>query len=190
MQKIELSNNRVLKVEQDTFGDSPRSWCNLAKMIFFGNHSHLGDDHEFNANDYNGWEENKADVSKKLDAAVIVPIYAYSHSGMTIATTPFSCPWDSGQLGFAVVTKADLRENYSIKRVTEKYKEKALEHIEGEVKTLDQFISGDVYSFTIEKDGEHEDSCGGFFGDNILENGMLDHIEESICEEIKKALAV
>ena len=189
MNTIKLSNNRVLKIEQDTDGESPRNWDNLAKMIFFGRHSHLGDSHEINSRDYESFEEVEAAIKRKYNVACIKKIYGYSHSGLTIATTPFSCSWDSGVLGFAIITKEDLRENYSIKRVSKQYVTKGYEHIEGEVKTLDQYITGDVYGFTLEKDGEHEDSCWGFYGDNVLENGMLDHITEEVSEEIKKALA-
>lgn len=182
-----LKNGTVVKIKQDTFGESPREWYNLARMIFFGKYSCNGDKHNFNANDYEGWKEMKKAISNKLDAAVIVPVYMYVHSGATISTKPFSCPWDSGQLGFAVVTKKDLRENYSIKRCTQKYIEKAKEHIEAEVNTLDQYIRGDVYGFEIEdKNGNCIDSCCGFYGHDITTNGMEDHIDAEIFEELKE----
>lgn len=31
---------------------------------------------------------------------VILPLYYYSHSGESISTTPFSCPFDSGKCGY------------------------------------------------------------------------------------------
>ena len=33
-----------------------------------------------------------------------LPVYAYVHSGATIATTPFSCPFDSGRSGWVYCT--------------------------------------------------------------------------------------
>lgn len=48
-----------------------------------------------------------------------------------------------------------------------------------EVKTFDQYLRGEIYGFIIETvDGEHLDSCWGFYGEDPEENGMKDHIEE------------
>ena len=39
-----------------------------------------------------------------------LPVYAYVHSGETISTEPFSCPWDSGRSGWVYcTTEAALR---------------------------------------------------------------------------------
>ena len=52
--------------------------------------------------------------------------------------------------------------------------------LEGEVETYNQYLTGDVYGFILEKpDGEHIDSCWGFYGDNIETNGILDNIGQS-----------
>jgi len=190
----DLPNGNKLVVEQDQCDESPRQWCNLAKMIFFGKHSHLGDkhDHKIQASHYNGWRELRRAIELAYDVACIVPVYAYEHSGMTISTEPFSCPWDSGQLGFAIITKKDLRNNYSIKRCTKKYKEYGVDiHIKGEVKTLDQFISGEVYQFQVQnEEGDNLDSCGGFYGDDINENGMLEYLSEENRKFIEESLVV
>ena len=194
----QLPNNRTLKIVQDEFGESPRSWDNLAKMIFFGNYSHLGDKHTFKSEDYSNWDEMEEAIKKELDVACIKRIYGYSHSGLTIATTPFSCPWDSATLGFAVITKADLRENYSLKRLSVKAINEGYERIEGEIETLDQYVTGDVYGFQISKNvtcdscdntkDEHEDSCYGFYGSDLKESGILDHLSEEDVEFIEKSL--
>jgi hypothetical protein len=61
-------------------------------------------------------------------------------------------------------------------------------HVEGEVKTLDNYIKGNVYWFKIEDENGYEvDSCGGFIGD-IEENGMLEYLSkedrEALLEQI------
>ncbi|MES2515937.1 MAG: hypothetical protein V4580_17420 [Bacteroidota bacterium] len=174
-----LSENKTLKIFLDQNPDTPRSWDNMAKMIFFGKHKHLGDNHEFRADDYSGWDEMEKAICRKYNVAIIKKVYAYSHSGMTIALTPFSCKWDSGILGFAVVTKEAIRENFMVKRVTKELIEKATLVLEGEVETLDQYITGDIYGFKVEDaNGEEVDSCWGFFGADLKENGILDHIDE------------
>ena len=189
MEKHILSNGNILKIEQDTHGESPRSWDNLEKILFFGRHSHLGDNHGIDSANYESFEELEEAIKKEYDIACITKIYGYSHSGLTIATKPFSCDWDSGVLGFAIITKGDLRENYSRKRLSKQYIDKGYEHIEGAISVLDQFIRGDVYGFMLEdKEGEHIDSCSGFYGSNPLENGMIDQLSKEVGEELTELL--
>lgn len=109
----------------------------LCKMIFIGKYSHLGDKHNFHET-HDSFEAHQEHIEKQLDVAFITPVYAYVHGGMTISTTPFSCPWDSGKLGWIVMTKQALRENYGVKRVTKKLIEQAMIHVECEVKTIDR----------------------------------------------------
>ena len=172
------ANNQVLTIEQDELGESPREWDNMSKMIFIGKHSGYGDAHDLHQ-DHNSFEDHQAFVAKQLDAAWITPVYAYIHSGMTISTEPFSCPWDSGKLGWVVLTREKIRSEYGVKRITQKTLDKAIKVAVTEIETLDQYISGDVYGFTIEdENGDHIDSCGGFYGSDPKTNGMADHLPE------------
>lgn len=191
---FDLPNNRKLQLIQDDHADSPRTWDNLCKMIFIGKYSHLGDKHDFNGT-YNSFEEHQKAIEKELDVAYIAPVYAYSHSGMTISLTPFNDRWDSGVLGWVVITKKDLRENYSVKRLTKAIIEKGISHAESEIEILDQYIRGDVYGFKVIKvekcnkgceHEEEEDSCWGFYGDDINENGILDHLPKEDADFIKQ----
>ncbi|MFX1709011.1 hypothetical protein PV783_33905 [Chitinophaga sp. CC14] len=109
----------------------------------------------------------------KSGKAVFLPLYLYDHSGITISTSPFSCPWDSGQVGFIHVDKAKVREEYSCKRISKKILQRVYEVLKGEVATFDDYITGNVYSYTIENnEGEVIDSCGGYFG-NPEESSLL-----------------
>jgi hypothetical protein len=183
MKKITLTDNRTLIVTYDDCAESPREWDNLTKMLFFGKHKHLGDKHNINADDYNGWNELEEAIKKEYDVVMIKKVYAYIHSGMTISTQPFSCPWDSGVLGFVIITKADLRKEYNWKVLTQKRINEVYNRLDnimdGEVKVLDYYVSGDVYGFRIEdKNGDIEDSCYGFYGYDIQNNGILDYMTD------------
>ena len=57
METFKLNNGRTLGVEYSEWTESPREWDNLTKCIFFGSYSHVGDKHNYNSNDYNGWDE-------------------------------------------------------------------------------------------------------------------------------------
>jgi hypothetical protein len=193
MQEFKLPNNRVLKVEQDDCPLNPREdWDNLGNMICFHRNYSLGDyvlSKEYEPKDYYKLKERK-DV-------VILPLYLYDHSGITMNTTGFSCGWDSGQVGFIYVTHETIRKEFGVKRVTQELREKVKGYLQGEVDVYDQYITGDVYYFSIyQKERcnlgceheEFEDSCGGFFGDDIKENGILDHISSEDMEAVLEQL--
>lgn len=182
-------NNKTLKIEQSEFADNPREWDNLTKMICFHKRYSLGDKHDYNHEDYNGWEEMKEAIIAEEKPLVIKPLYLYDHSGITISTSPFSCQWDSGQIGFVIITNKQIDylgctindgESWSdyIKRLDE--------YLESEVKTYDQYITGEVYGFTItDENDEHLDSCDGFYGSDWKTNGMLDHIPEEFHTKLE-----
>jgi hypothetical protein len=181
--------NKTLKIFADDMADDPRSWDNLSKMLCYHSRYNLGDKHDYKSRDYNSWDEMKQAILKKErtnngGVAVILPLYLYDHSGITMKTTPFGCRWDSGQVGFVIVTRKAIRENWGVKKATKKLIEQAEKLAIGEVETYDQFISGDVYRFIVEVDGEVKDSCGGFYGSKYKENGILDHIEDNELKEL------
>lgn len=101
---------------------------------------------------------------------VIMPLYLYDHSGITISTSPFSCPWDSGQVGFIAAKLSGMD------------REKIISILQSEVSTYDMYLRGEVYGFVIEELNadtgywEETGSCGGFYGCDVDTNGMLDHI--------------
>jgi hypothetical protein len=161
----------TIKIEQDEYPESPREWDNLGTMICFHNRYDLGDKHDLNSKDFNSWNELEAYLRKENNIAIILPLYLYDHSGITMNTTGFSCPWDSGQVGFIYITKEKLRYEYSCKKITKKWIEKVTGYLNNEVKTYDQYLMGDVYGYTVEdEDGEQIDSCVGFYGTEEAEN--------------------
>ena len=167
--------NYLIEVEQDDNTESPREWDNLGKMICFHGRYDLGDKHDYRSNDYSGWSEQRKDIEKKENVCVMLPLYLYDHSGITMNTTGFSCSWDSGQVGWIVVSKEQVRKEYGVKRINKKLIEKVTNILESEVKTYDQYLTGDVYGYRIYKVTEcelgHEhkeevDSCWGFYGED------------------------
>jgi len=172
----------TLNIETDDNVESPRrEFENIGRIILFGKHKHLGDDHNFSDPD----EFRDNDEYKK--AVVVLPVFLYEHSGITISTKPFSCPWDSGQVGWIVVSKEKVREGYMVKNITKKTLALANKCLEGEIETLDQYLQGDVYGYSIEDEEEEVlESCWGFYGlDNATTEAkeMLDAVLAKIKEE-------
>lgn len=100
---------------------------------------------------------------------VQLPLYLFDHSGIVMSTTPFSCRWDSGQVGVIVAKAEDVRREWGV--VNDAIKKKVVECLEAEIRLYDQYLSGDVWGY---KYGD--DSCYGFFGNELEETGLLDHI--------------
>ena len=164
---------------------SPREWGNLGKMVCFHSSYNLGDEHnfdnptrflfelayelsleeleKFSLDDEQNQEKLLEIIVKK---AVLLPLYLYDHSGITINTTGFSCPWDSGQVGYIYVSHKDIIKEYGKLDI-----DKATKLLESEVSEYDNMLTGDVYgivSETYNKDKEQIDcdSCFGYFGYN------------------------
>lgn len=192
--------NKTVKIVLSEHNDSPREWCNLATMVFAGKHSHLGDKHEVDFSEgfssrQDFIERGEEMVRKQMkDVAVCLPVHLYDHGNVSISTNsgyPYDCRWDSGTIGFVVVTKSAIRENFSVKRVTQEKIDRAIQIAEGEVETLSTYIRGDVYGFVIEdENGEHIDSCYGFYGDNFETNGLKDYLEDELFEALMEGETV
>ena len=188
--------NYLIEVIQENDPQSPREWDNLGKMICFHGRYDLGDKHDYRSNDYSGWEEQRKDIEKKENVCVMLPLYLYDHSGITMNTTGFSCRWDSGQVGWIVVSIEQVRKEYGVKRINKKLIEKVTNILENEVKIYDQYLTGDIYGYRISKITEcelgHEhkeevDSCWGFYGEDECmteAEGIVDyHIEKGFIQE-------
>jgi rubrerythrin len=106
--------------------------------------------------------ELESAIQKHYRTDVILPIYMYDHSGITISTKPFSCPWDSGQVGFIVVDRNNMKKTMGYSRITEKRKKALLTRLETEVKMYDDYLCGEVCGYNIEGP-EIDDSCLGFY---------------------------
>lgn len=98
---------------------------------------------------------------------VIAPVYAYEHGGITISLAPFSCPWDSGQIGWAYAFKDDYADcpEEDIKR-----------YLYELVKLYDMYLQGEVFAVIIlqkkkcdccgHTEYNEEDSCYGIYAAN------------------------
>jgi len=180
-----------LSIHQDSNSMNPRTeWDNLGTIAYKHGNYTLGEER---ISDPIDWLEGMLNLNPKyiynndrlaeledkfFEKYIVHKLYLYDHSGITISTSPFSCPWDSSQVGYIYVSKETAYKEYGIKRITKEWKDKILLYLEGEVETFNQYLNNDVYGFTIEdEDGYVIDSCGGFYGDDFVNNGMIEHID-------------
>ncbi len=164
---------------------SPREDSNLTRMICFHNRYNLGDQSpelDYNPDDYDGWEELKLDIITKEYPLVMLPLYLYDHSGITISTKPFNCNWDSGQIGYVFIRQKEIDELGCYRKDNQSfndYKEELKKSLISEVNLYDLYLQGDVYNFYIQnKEGDVIDSCAGFYGTDWKNNGLSDYLDE------------
>jgi hypothetical protein len=140
----------MLTITPSSNYDSPRDWgYNATTMICFHGRYDLGDTHDYRADDYNGWAELKRAITKKCDPVVIYPLYGYDHGGFVLSTSPFSCSFDSGQVGYIIVSRASMN-SLGYKRATAKVKDELMNIVENELDVYNAYLRGDVYDVTDE----------------------------------------
>lgn len=165
-----------IKIVQDESPESPREWDNLGTMACFHRRYNLGDKNTLN-------QEEVQDIYNNDKEYISLPLYLYDHSGITMNTTGFHCPWDSGQVGVIYVSRAKVRKEYSVKRISKATEAKIIEYLKNEVATYDQYLTGDVWGYVVEKpctecgEPEEVESCWGFYGHEYCEQEAKSIVE-------------
>ena len=193
--------NYTIRIERDDIPYSPREWDNLGTITAKHSRYTLGDEQPNCIQEWlecetglehdqleTLWDKNPSQ-SEYMDALldifkrenIVLPVYMYEHGNIALSTGGFSCPWDSGQVGFIHVSKDKVRKEYGVKRISQKTLDKVHRVLKDEIETYSQYVNGDVYAFLIEdKDGNIIDSCGGFYGLEYCESearSMVDYLE-------------
>ena len=188
-------NDYDVVIEQDLACGNPRTWDNMGKMVCFHRNYSLGDYHDYDnyyqfihaesglyEDEHTEFltEEQIKECEEEFEKNnVVLPLYLYDHSGLTMRTAPFSCPWDSGQVGIIYVENDVVCKTYGVDEVTPEIRKKVVEILDAEVKIYDTYLRGDVFCYQIGKNGKHIDGCCGYYGD-IEESGILDAIIDAI----------
>lgn len=152
-----------LEILQDTEPMNPRTECDNLGTIYSS-----WTEKPFSEIDQGSRDETEA----WLDANCYIwdTVYGYEHGGRTVSTSPFSCRWDSGLLGYIAVHKDKVRSEFGWKRITKAREQQILTYLEGEVETLAQYLEGDIYGYQVTDDeGNIIDSCWGYYGREAAE---------------------
>lgn len=165
---IDLGDGWTINIYPDECGAAcdPTDWDGSASFALAHGRYGLRDDFGLRTEDYSGWSEVKDAIVEIEHALIILPVYMMDHSGVALSTTPFGCPWDSGQIGFVYLTVDDLTR-WGFKGV-EDYpggEDALIGDLARQVKHYGEWLNGEVYGYTVEDaDGTVHDSCWGFVG--------------------------
>lgn len=117
------------------------------------------------------------DYLNKHSNYVIKKLYLFDHGELAISTKDFHDRWDSGGVGIAVISKDTLLCVGEINENTKNWRKKARELIDDEVEAYNTYLHGDIYIYNLYDENEELlEGNGGFWGDDIFENGILNNL--------------
>lgn len=123
------------------------------------------------------------DLMRKYNLGYAKEVRMYEHGGITISTSTsgqYSDPWDSGLLGWAFMTRAEILDNWGGKYLTTKVKAKADLAIESDIEVYDDYLTGAVFGYQIKRKGEEIDSSWGYYGYDHEKSGLMWNVREAI----------
>lgn len=154
MEEVIKYKHSVIEIQYDEYCFSPREWDNLGTIIVNSNNRYFG-----------GLNENvTGEIIKRY------PLYGYAHSGVSISLSPFSCPWDSGQIGEVVITEDTVTGLGTDSKDFDSC-------IEAEIKELDDYVRGNCYRFEIK---DLNETMSGFIGSDHEQSGLLSEARSCI----------
>ena len=215
-----------IRIFNDPDAGNPRTeFENVGTMVLLHRRYDLGDDNArqlltehchakgSNVDEYS--PPLMLEAAAAAHGVLFLPVYMYDHSGLTISTKPFSCPWDSGQLGIIYITPEKIAEEWPVP-LPEKgppspnLKEDVLATLKDEVEQYNDYISGQCYGFEIREvdespvdlvpgppleDGAYMvevsasdtsiDTCYGYYGADHRKSGLLDQAEGFIDAKLR-----
>lgn len=157
--------NLTVRLEQDQNAQSPRGDSDLGTMVCWHRGYDLGDSHNYSD------PQEFIESEEYRHAAIVLPLGLYDHSGITMYIGSRAHQfdpggWDSGQVGYIYISKEKIRQEYGVKRISKKLLARVEQYLRNEVKTYDDYLTGNVWGFIVEdEDGNTVDSCWGFIGD-------------------------
>lgn len=182
-------DNWELKIDYDESIDSPRDWDNLGQICVSKRCTYCNN--EYKDADSLTWCDETSDLrTLERRGFIVLPLSYYDHSAVRIYIGNKCDPWDSGRLGWYIVSKEKVRKEYGAKRIGKRLREKVEQILENEVETFNHYINGEVYSFTLYHNGEEVDSCGGFYDSDNEHNGFIRDMYEYFPKEFTDAFTV
>lgn len=182
------SETHKLEIHHDLHCENPRSWQDsLGTFVMWHPRYNYGD------------ENNPLEYSEYLQGLdepyVIFNVYMYDHSGVTFSTSPFSCIWDSGQVGIIYATHMQIKEWFN--ELTEETIERAKMCLQTEIEELARYAEGMCYGYKLfeltkcEHCGvvkeEETDACWGYITGSP-ESIMVDNIPEEIRRKLQQVV--
>jgi len=156
-------NGNTVNIFYDDCPESPREWCNLGKFLVPDRCKYAKNESSLRLN----WDNYEDDAkTMKAAGAIFLPVFVLDHSGVKFSTGSFGDPWDSGQIGFYVIERDDLKKEFPTwKRLSKKRLDQLKRTMRAEVDVFSDYVDGNVYGYEVtDPAGALLDSCWGYYG--------------------------
>lgn len=171
----EYNGGRIeIVIDQDGYASNPREWCNLSALVFAPHHNYtMPNEVDFPFSQYDDDADDGGGRSgetfaewcvrtleEEYGALYVAPVSMTDHSGTTYYVGAPRDPWDSGQVGYAIVTPETVAECGTPPELF-------AEGVAAEIATYGAWANGEVYGWVaLDDDGETIESCWGYVGDD------------------------
>lgn len=169
-------------VSHDT--ENPLEWGNATLLTAHRRYTFGGDKLPFDANSIEeafDWHLDGKGLTRR--DVIWLQVYLYDHSGLALSDTPFGDPWDSGQLGYIYESRADIRAEYHVQRISAKREQSVLERLRHTLQLLEHWANGDVYAWEIPALDEYG---GGFYGWDHDASGLVEYATDAINTHLRQ----
>ena len=133
-----------IKIRQDEDCESPNDWRDENLFLVYDHRQFTVKRDGFEPRDvYNYLEDcHEQEENNTYDKYWIFPVEAYIHSGVSLSlfSGTKQCRWDSSVSGYILASKEEFKDLETAKTAAE-----------GLIKTWNQYLSGEIYGFIIEK---------------------------------------
>lgn len=168
---IYVKDNMRLEIYRDNDPISPHNNDNAGYIVTSHRRYCLGDEQVENIDEWlTDYKEECGD-----DILCVLPLYLYDHSGITINTTGFNCPWDSSRIGYIIMLRSRMENlGWSLKDINEDVAKKiAL----AEVEDYNMYLTGQVWRYVLYDNNDSIDSCDSIYGEYTT---VFKYIEENM----------
>lgn len=173
--KTETYKGYTYEIYPDLCPSNPREWDNLGILC-----TTLVNESPLNPWEIRDHPYSSLKATHGEEIPVMFKVYKYEHGTIALNTTGFSCPWDSGQIGWIYAPRSRILEWFQAKRLSAKLYKQTEKNLLGEVETLSKYMNGEVYGFMIrDSEGELVDSCTEYYDLDDMEaeiKAIIDHV--------------
>ena len=183
--RTDLESGRWVEIIRDNVGENPmRDWDWEGQLVLIPRYSWAGTDASNDPSDDDFRERLR---SIRICGGVVLPVYAYDHSGVRFSTSngyPFCDPFDGRMAGYAYVTRESILKNYGGDSVL------AVEYLKAMVHYADAYSNGECYGYVAYgPDGNELDSCYGFWHTSEKTwREFMEDIAEDVSDDFAKLI--
>lgn len=150
--------NYIINIRYSQWVSNPREWDNVWRFMFGHKKYDVPNETDFDFDDYDSWDELESALEEVYD--YVIPVYMYDHSQVALSTGGFSCPFDSGRLGFACLNKEWIK----VMGLEKRSEQELLGYLEEELMIYQQYLNGEVYEWEIlDEHNELVEYSGDFY---------------------------